>query len=71
MTTNNDMLTAAKRSDLCVAKGVTLDGQPAQISGPHYGYARVVDRNGRGIDVTWPHAASRVSLNGEFVSTQY
>ncbi|HEY2088962.1 MAG TPA: hypothetical protein VGH54_23435 [Mycobacterium sp.] len=71
MTTNNDLLTAAKRSDLCMAKDVTLDGQPAQISGPRWGYARVTDRNGRGIDATWPHVEATVNRGGRFFSTRY
>jgi hypothetical protein len=70
-TTTSDVLTADKRSELCRAKGVTLDGQPAQISSPVWGYARVVDRNGRCIDVTWTHAADAVSRGGKFYRTQF
>jgi len=61
-----DALTADKRSELCRTKNVTLDGRPAQISGPEWGYAPVVDRDGRGIDVTWPVPARTVARTARF-----
>jgi hypothetical protein len=54
----------AARQALCATSGVTLNGQPARITGAGLEYARVTEIRS-GLSAEWPwHAVARVVARG-------
>lgn len=75
-----ESLTAAKRQEMVIAPltitdkqvltaaAVTLNGEPAYVSGIHNEYASVTQHTGLSVEFAWPTVARIVAAGGHFTS---